>query len=302
MGTFIVRTMRSFAAWVVGRQYRLVLLTVLSAYTLALVAAGLLVLQALRRGTSAAVASGLIAILAVTAIGIASGANVGVTLSVTVPVLAGGVGCAALLAWARSLNLGFQAAVIVPIALVLLIFVVVPGAGEIGEIVHAELLVLAERVGFAGEELAALAAADPDQFVAGFLISLELSLLLGLMLGLWWFSLLEPGVRFGREFRALKLGRSVGIALMVLVVAGQVLDARAIQLVAPMAVMGFLFQGLAVMHSRSHSDNWPRMIVVVAYLGLLSMTPLMLWVLMGLSAVGLLDNFFELRRRVAADG
>jgi len=65
-----------------------------------------------------------------------------------------------------------------------------------------------------------------------------------------------------------------------------------------MAVVGFLFQGLAVLHARSHSENWPKAVVILVYCLFIPWTEL---ALMGVSAVGLLDNFFELRARSAPE-
>jgi hypothetical protein len=117
------------------------------------------------------------------------------------------------------------------------------------------------------------------------------------MLGYWWYGLLVPEIRFGEDFRALRLGL-VGGALLALLVALQiVIPAAAIQNAAQLAVIGFLFQGLAVMHARSRSGNWHGAIIVVIYVVLFSFSSLSAIVIAGLSVVGLLDNFFALRAR-----
>jgi uncharacterized protein YybS (DUF2232 family) len=127
-------------------------------------------------------------------------------------------------------------------------------------------------------------------------MTLLVSLVAALILGFWWYALITDRVRFASEFRALKLGRVAGIGLMVLVVVGQLVDVEVLRNLASLAIVGFLFQGLAVMHARSHGDKWPRAVIVLVYIVLLN--PWTMGVgLMALSAVGLLDNVFELRAR-----
>ena len=296
MGAYITRAMRAFAQWASDRPVRLVLLTVLSAHLLAPVAAALLIVDALRRGPGpAAVAAGA-AIAGLMALSILLGAELAVTLSLAGPVVVGGAAIGALLGWARSLSLTFQGTIIGAIVVTVIAFVVLPDAGRVGEILQGQVLTLLQTGGAGADQLAQFAAVDSAEFVRVFLISILLSLVVALMLGLWWYSLIRQGIDFGAEFRALKLGRIAGVVLMLLVIVGQLTSISLIQDLAPLAVIGFLFQGLAVLHARSYTDKWPRAALVLVYIALLS--PWTVAALMALAAVGLLDNFFELRMRV----
>jgi len=287
--------MRSFIGWASSRPYRLVLLTIASVHILAPVAAALLVVDGLRRGPVAAMTSAVAAILGVASIGIIVGADLRETLSLTAPILLGGAASGVLLTWSRSLSLAFQGTIIGVIVTVLIVFTVAPEASRIGDILQNEVLMLLEAGGVSGPQLERFMLVNPGEFVRVLLISLLVSLLAALMLGYWWYALIAEEVRFGDDFRALKLGRVAGIVLIVVIVADLLTDAELIQNLASMAVIGFLFQGLAVLHARSHSGRWPRAVTVVVYLVLVS--PWMYVGLMGLSAVGLLDNVFDLRAR-----
>lgn len=288
--------MRSFARWVSGRPYRLILLTIGFVRLLAPVSAALLVLDALRHGPRSVAISMAASLLGVVLLGLMIGFGTVEMLSVTAPVLVGGAASGALLAWSRSLSLAFQGTVAGFIVATLVIFLVAPEAGRIGEIIQNEWLTLLQAGGAEEQLLALFADIDSGEFVRLLLIALLVFLLAGLMLGLWWYSLIEEGVHFGSEFRGLKLGRVAGIALMALVIAGQLLDVLLIRNLASLAVLGFLFQGLAVMHARSHSDKWPG-----AAVGLVYFVLVIPWTtgvaMMALSAVGLLDNVFPLRAR-----
>ena len=288
--------MRSFAGWVSHRPYRLILLTVGFVRLLAPVSAALLVFDALRRGPAAVAVSTTASMLGVVLLGLLIGSGMTETLGLSAPVLVGGAASGVLLWWSRSLSLAYQGTVVGFIVLTLLIFTVVPEANRIGEILRDEVLFLLQTGGAEEAQLARFAEISPAEFVRFLLMTLLVSLVAALILGFWWYALITDRVRFASEFRALKLGRVAGIGLMVLVVVGQLVDVEVLRNLASLAIVGFLFQGLAVMHARSHGDKWPRAVIVLVYIVLLN--PWTMGVgLMALSAVGLLDNVFELRAR-----
>ena len=296
MGAHMTKAMRAFATWATDRPFRLVLLAVLSAHLLAPVAAALLAVDALRRGPGPAAVSAVATLAGLIGLSLVLAADLVVTLSLAAPVVVGGAAIGTMLGWARNLSLTFQATVIGVIVVTAIAFLVLPDAGRVGEILRDQVLTLLQTGGAGADQLAQFGAVDSAEFVRVFLISQLVSLVVALLLGLWWYSLIREGVDFGAEFRALKLGRVAGIVLMLLVLAGQLTSVSLIQDLAPLAVIGFLFQGLAVLHARSYSDKWPRAALVVVYLALIS--PWTVAALMAISAVGLLDNFFELRARV----
>lgn len=288
--------MRSFAGWVSRRPYRLILLTIGFVRLLAPVSAALLVLDALRRGPAAAAVSTAVSLLGVVLLGLMIGSGMSETLGLSAPVLIGGAATGILLWWSRSLSLAYQGTVVGFIVLTLVIFTVVPEANRIGEILRDEVLFLLQTGGAEQAQLDRFAEIQPAEFVRFLLMTLLVSLVAALMLGFWWYSLITDGLQFGAEFRALKLGRVAGIGLMAVVVIGQLVNVEVLRNLASLAVAGFLFQGLAVMHARSHADKWPPALIVVIYVVLLN--PWTIGVgLMALSAVGLLDNVFDLRAR-----
>lgn len=291
------KAMRAFARWATGRQYRLVLLTILGLELLAPVAASLLVLDTLRRGPAAAVMTAALAFAGMAVIALAIGADLAALFGL-VPILVAGVVSGAALRASRNLSFAFQLTVAVAIVAVGLAFALIPAAGQLGEYLRTVMLMLLQEGGLAEDQLARFAAIDATEFARGFVFLIFTGVLGALMLGFWWYALITEGVSFGPQFRELRLGRSVGIVLMVLITANVIWTHEALQVTAYMAVAGFLFQGLAVLHARSHSDNWHRAFVIVVYVALVP--PLTGLATMCLSAVGLLDNFFALRRRVGA--
>jgi hypothetical protein len=71
-----------------------------------------------------------------------------------------------------------------------------------------------------------------------------------------------------------------------------------VQNLTPLALFGFLFQGSAVMHAWAHARQWHIGILVLVYV--LFVPPLTGMAILGLSAVGLLDNIFDLRSGLRA--
>jgi len=137
-----------------------------------------------------------------------------------------------------------------------------------------------------------------EEVVRGLSASLPAaSLFLGLgstlLLGYWWWSVASGGPLFGSEFRRLRLGRWLGWTATLLVVLGVAFGAPVVQNLLPLAVLGFLFQGLAVAHAWVHAKRWNPAVLVVLYV-LLVVSPATIAV----AVVGLVDNWLDLRKPV----
>src|SRR5690606_33794063 len=108
----------------------------------------------------------------------------------------------------------------------------------------------------------------------------------------------EP--RFGKEFRRLELGRLLGMTASVIVTLSLVTEAALVQNLSSLALFSFLFQGLAVMHAWAHARRWHPAYIAPVYVALATPTPLIVAAVLGLSAVGLIDNWFNLRAPLQA--
>jgi hypothetical protein len=121
-----------------------------------------------------------------------------------------------------------------------------------------------------------------------------------LLLGYWWWTLAAGELRFAAEFRRLKLGRWLGAVATVIVALGLVFSAPLVQNLTPLAWLGFLFQGLAVVHAWAHARRWHPGLLVLMYL-LLMLPPLTVLVMLPLSIVGLVDNWLNLRTQLRSE-
>ncbi len=282
--------MKSVVDWVLARPYRLILLAAVFAPLLQIVSAGLIALETAKRGAARGLLAAAAATAGVLGIALAAGSGVGVIGGIAGGSLAAGL-VLGLLLRAGGLRLAFQGTVLLALVAVLVLSIAVGPEHLIAPVLErlAEML---KANGATAEQLATFRKAAP--LVLGLMAAAALAdLLAALFLAEWWLGLADGDRRFGGEFRSLKLGRVLGVPATVLVAVGLVLDAPLVQNLTPLALFGFLFQGLSVMHAWIYAKQWHPGFVVPVYVLLFS--PLVGFVILVLGGVGLLDNWVDLR-------
>jgi hypothetical protein len=295
----MTQAMRSFATWVTARPHRSILLAIVLVQPLPLVASALLALDALRRGPRAALATAVLVCAGFLAVGMAFGAGAGEAAMVGLPLLLGAAS-GALLAGTRSLSLAVQLTVLGYAVAALAVFALVVDPVRLGTLMLDAGRQLLELLGLGQAQIEDLLRIQPLAVAAVWVASLLASTLASVLLARWWHSLIAADLEFGAEFRRLRLGQFAAVLLLALAGAALLLDVPAVDAVALAALVGFLFQGLAVLHARCASGGWHPAVMVVVYLSLAS--PLAPWTCLGVSTIGLLDNFFSLRARVEPRG
>lgn len=130
-------------------------------------------------------------------------------------------------------------------------------------------------------------------------MSVVFSAITSLLLARWWQSLLYNPGGFGREFRALRLGRTaaaatVGITALALFTTPAWIDSLALVVASV-----YVFQGLAVAHGVVKGLELGPGWLAALYIALL---PLMPYVVFGLMIVGAVDSWADYRRRVQTGG
>ena len=209
----------------------------------------------------------------------------------------GGVAVGASLRWAGSLALAFQGIVLGGYVVAVAFTLFGPAPNQLFSGVLATIAELWREGGAAPQQLDLVS--DWGATLFGGMVGVTCAQLVGaLLLGRWWAQLARKEIGFGVEFRALKLGRVLGIPGMILVGVDLVWDAPAVQILVPTALFGFLFPGLAVLHAWAHAKNWHAGLIVPAYI--LLIPPLTAVGVLGLSVVGLVDNLFDLRSSLRA--
>jgi len=123
-------------------------------------------------------------------------------------------------------------------------------------------------------------------------------LVVAMLLGYWWACLAGTPGTPGRDFRALKLGRIIGVPATLLMGISWLVDATVVQNLFPLVLFGFCFQGLAVTHAWAHAKRWNPALLLVLYLMLVS--PLTVVVVFALGSMGLTDNWINLRAPLGA--
>ena len=284
--------MKAFVVWVLARRYRLVLLAIMSAPLLPVVAAALTSLDTTRRGAVQGLGGALLGAAGMMMLAFVLGTSPAVFAPAALVTFLSGVGIGVLLN-AGGLTLAFQVAVLASFAVIGAVSLFASGARELFEPFIAELAELFRANGATPEQIALIEGPGGMVLVAGAFFS---QLMGALVLAYWWLALAAGDRRFGAEFRSLKLGRLLGILATTVIVLGLVFDAALVQNLSALALLAFVLQGLAVLHAWAHAKRWHSGFVAPVYV--LLVTPLTVVVVLGLSAVGLLDNWFDLRARL----
>jgi hypothetical protein len=213
--------------------------------------------------------------------------------AVAVAIFVVGVALGALLRWARRLSLAFEAILVLGAACVLVLNLFGPGGSDLFTPLFDQLVeALTADQNVTEAQLEAFRQAQP--LVLGLLAAgLTSTLVLSLFLAYWLCGIAVGEPRFGAEFRELRLSRAIGIPATILVTLSLVLRAPLVQNLTALALVGFLFQGLSVLHAWAHVRRWHAGYVAPVYVLLL--TPLRGLIVLGLAAAGLMDNWFDLR-------
>lgn len=203
---------------------------------------------------------------------------------------------AVVLGWSRSLSLAVQAAALIALVALALVYLLTGGSGEVW-------MAMLEPLTQALIEARVIDAAESPQLIAqiagwmpGLLTaSVYLMVLISLLLGRWWQSLLYGPGGFGAEYRALRIHPVLGLVTIALHLV--VVFTNANWAVAALVIVGVLLvlQGLAVLHALSVARNarpgWLVGLYVLFVLGF----PLPQLVIAG---IGLADLWADWRRRL----
>jgi hypothetical protein len=97
---------------------------------------------------------------------------------------------------------------------------------------------------------------------------------------------------FGTEFRAISFGKSIGLVAVILLAFSFWVNQTWISSIALLLMTGFLFQGIAVVHTKVSRSKRPRLLNTLFYV-LLFIFPQAVVIT---ALVGLLDNWLDLRK------
>lgn len=293
---------RSLAAWFVEHPWRAAMVTaclsvllLLGVIPLVLVGA-IPALVTLERGPRAGINAMLAGSAAVigTMIGFEQSAGYGATYAgmlFVLPVL-----FSELLRRYGSLNLVFQGILLLTLAVISLIFMVLPNPTDIWQAPLSQSMAMFQR---------AEIQVDATLFdywvrsmwgaVAALLLLLNFS---AMLLARWWQSLIHAPGEFGKEFRSLSAGVALTSVLALLSVASLFSNLAWLDSLAQVAVMGLALQGLAVAHRRKAEGSLRQGWLVTIYV--LLVATLSSSVTVALLAVWGLVDFWRRKRLSAA--
>ena len=193
----------------------------------------------------------------------------------------------------QSINLPVQLLVMGGCVLVGVVFLIVGDPTEAWQVLMIQLYQDLGGRGFqmpGEEELRAAAQIMTGLMAASAVASMILALIIG-----GWLAGPVTGSPLSTRFTGLRMGYVIGgLAALAGIASVLSLGSLADNLLLVL-VMGFVFQGLAVVHWQARSRGWPSFWPLALYLPM-AMPPLSMLVLVAVSAVGFTDNWYNLRR------
>jgi hypothetical protein len=282
---------KAFIDWVLAQRLRPMLLAVVAAPLFQPVAAALIAVETARRDFAGGVICALGALAGLLAVAAISGADMDLFAGIGLVCAVSGVGIGMLIRRAGNLVLAYQAAVLFAMVLVAAAWILGFDVSSFFMPAVQELVTTLQTNEMPTEDISLI----EERGAAVVLAAAVFGQLVGtLLLGYWWFLVAARQRRFGQEFRRLALGRVLGGIATVLIVLALAFDFELVQNLAPLALLGFVLQGVAVVHAWAHAKRWPPGLVAPMYV-LLLVPALNVLVVLPLGLVGVVDNWFDLR-------
>ena len=125
--------------------------------------------------------------------------------------------------------------------------------------------------------------------------SVVISSMLALIIGAWWASD-SGGPAFREMFVRIRLGYLLGGLAVIAGIAALFLPGHVADNVLLVFGVGFVFQGLAVVHWLVSARGLPWMVLIPVYLPFFMGPSIMVMALFLLAAIGFIDNWYGLRR------
>jgi hypothetical protein len=295
---------RALAGWLSERPWAASLFAAAFAFLspqglspFAVVAGAVPVLLALRRAPQAGLVAASIGGAAAFGTLIGGGVPLVVATASVLLVFAAPLALGVLLKRTGSLNLCFQVGVL-GIALVLLVVHVV--LDDPGAVWERWLDLAVKSLADAGLELdgAEVVASLRDNMWGSYAALTLVTVLGALFLGRWWDTLVTSTGTFGREFRQLKLGFWLGLAMTITVILAIIGEFAVFDALAWVAVTALAFEGLAAAHRGRAGGRFGQTWLVLIYV-LLIVPPTAFIMVAMLAGWGFMDNWRRTSWRAA---
>ncbi len=197
-----------------------------------------------------------------------------------------------------SLRTTFEVAIVIGLLALLILGSLVPDLTAYWtEMLDVYLRPAMVRAELSAEQIDTLFAEAARLMTGSVIASMLLTMALSLLLARWWQALLYNPGGFREEFVNLRLGypaAGLGVTFFIGAIATE--SPFIIQL-AIVSLVVFFLQGIAIIHNLSARTRNPLIWLVVAYVLLVLAMPQMM---IGLSALGVVDSFVNIRSRLGA--
>ena len=289
--------MTAFVRWLLRRRYHLLILAIAVTPIVPMLAAALIALDTIRRGPYQGLVSAAIATTGVLTLTLFVGSDPRIVGAVGIVTMASGAALGSMIGVTRSLTLTYQASLLVCVVTVIGALIVWPDPGALVDERLAAILQMLRQGGAAPEQIDAISGLR-DVFIGLAAAATFAQLMAAAVLAYWWACLAGWPAKVGEQFRALKLGKILGIPATLVMAGSLFFDLAVVQNLFPLVLFGFCVQGLAVTHAWAHAKRWNPALLLVMYLLLAS--PLTVVIVLALGSMGLTDNWINLRAPLRA--
>jgi hypothetical protein len=196
-----------------------------------------------------------------------------------------------------SLTLSIQAAIVIAVLGLTVFALVVPDTIAFWEGFLSDFSAQMAGLGIQVAEPDALLLLAP--VMSGMMAaSAIVSSIIALFIGTWWASR-AGGPDFKEMFLRVRLGNVIATAAALAGIASVFASSSVATNLLLVLSIGFVFQGIAVMHWQVVRRGWPWPLLMLVYMPLLMGPSLAVIALFVLAAIGFVDNWYGLRRSTA---
>jgi hypothetical protein len=282
---------KALVDWLLAQRLRTIVVAVVAAPLLPIVASALIALETARRGVTSGMVCGAGALAGLLVLAVLSRTELSLFAAIGIVCAGVGLGIGALIRRAPSLVFAFQAVMLICLTAVGAIALLGIDIRTFFEPAIEEIVAVLKSSDLPAQEIDYI----EQRSVAVFLATAVFSQTIGaLLLGYWWTLLAAGQRRFAEEFRWLRLGRSLGAVSTLIIGLALVFDWELVQNLWPLALLGFLLQGVAVLHAWGQARGWNPGLMAPLYV-LLVLPPFNVLAVLPISIVGFVDSWFDLR-------
>ncbi|MBI79810.1 MAG: DUF2232 domain-containing protein [Pseudomonadota bacterium] len=277
--------------WLISRRYRVIVSAIAFSPIFPIVSSSLITLSVMVNGYKKSIQIPLISSLIVTVLLLYTGTTSSLSIFLSILPLYAGLFLGYLIYRTNSINFVFQAIYLLCF-LIVLASLFFNGFNNIFANIFDQIIEIFLTTGAPESQINSLNSWR-ELFFSLIVAIVFIQLVISLFLTVWWYSLIKKENIFFYQFKALRLGKFLGLPATLLLFFSIFSDTIIIDSFFSLILIAFCIQGIALVHDYGSLINLHPAILALMYI--LLVTPLTGFVILLLSLIGLVDNWINLR-------